>query len=88
MAEEIELHELIGLPVKVVLASSQNIIGLSGTVVDETKNTLVVGTARGEKSVPKASCTFEFAFRGKHVRVEGSRICFRPEDRPKKVKRE
>jgi len=84
---EIELHELIGLKVKVAKAASQGLIGLAGTVVDETRNTLVVETPSGEKIVPKAGCTFEFQFRGKKETVQGSRICFRPEDRPKKVKK-
>ena len=88
MASEIELHELIGRKVRVSKSASRNIIGLSGLVVDETKNTLVVKTAGGEKSVPKAQCEFEFEYEGKPVRVDGARICFRPEDRAKKVKRE
>ncbi len=84
---EIELHELIGLKLLVAKAASQGLIGISGTVVDETRNTLVVQTRSGEKIVPKAGCTLEFQFRGKKEIVQGSRICFRPEDRLKKVKK-
>jgi ribonuclease P protein subunit POP4 len=84
---EIEVHELIGLSVKVVKAASLDLVGVSGVVVDETKNTLVVQTKSGGKIVPKEGSTFEFQFRGKSELLDGGRICFRPEDRLKKVKK-
>ena len=59
----------------------------TGTVVDETKNTLVIRTGSGEKAVPKRGCTFLFALPGgEKARLEGARIAFRPFDRPKKVR--
>ncbi len=79
-------HELIGRGVRVLLSPSRGLAGVAGTVVDETKNTLVVQCANGEKIVPKAGCMFEFDFGGKRVRIAGDGILFRPEDRPKKVK--
>jgi ribonuclease P protein subunit POP4 len=78
-------HELIGLDMRVV-SSSSNLTGLSGRVVDETKNLLVVATPKGEKKVPKQYSVFEFQLPEGRVTVEGDRLLFRPEDRIKKAR--
>ena len=59
--ETLTRHELIGLPLRVVDAASADFVGLSGRVVSETMQTLVVSTVSGEKRVPKAESVFEFA---------------------------
>lgn len=41
-SKNIFYHELIGLELKVVQCSNPSLIGLSGTVIDETKKTLLV----------------------------------------------
>jgi len=46
-------HELIGLRVSVEDSPNKFEIGLNGVVVDETKNTLVLETGRGIKSLEK-----------------------------------
>ncbi|MEW6035356.1 MAG: ribonuclease P protein subunit [Candidatus Micrarchaeota archaeon] len=77
----------VGLPVEVVNSSDRKAIGCRGTVVDETKNLIVIEVAGGkEVKVPKASATFRFtAESGELVDVEGKKIAFRPHERPKKV---
>jgi len=96
-AQNLRIHEFIGLKVKVLEALSLPYRGLSGTVVDETKNTLVlranVGAKKGEKKVetdkivPKKGCIFQFRIPGgKTAEISGDRIMFRPYDRPKKLK--
>lgn len=35
-------HELIGLDIEVISASDQGIVGISGTMTDETKNTFTI----------------------------------------------
>ncbi len=76
----------IGLPVEVVNSSDRRRIGLSGTVVDETKNLLVIEKEGKDVKVPKASCTFRFTLEsGEKTDVRGSAIAFRPHERPKKV---
>lgn len=77
----------IGLPVEIVNSSQRHLIGLRGVVVDETKNLIVIET-EPEKAVkiPKVSSTFRFMCEdGEKADVEGSRIAFRPHERPKKV---
>lgn len=76
-------EEFIGRHVKVLQSSCKNQTGLEGKVVDETKNTLVIETKNGEKTVLKKNCCF--IFEGKDV-VKGCEILFRPEERTKKVK--
>lgn len=88
-AENLVMHELIGLVVRVSKSSDPGKKGISGTVIDETRNTLVVECAKKERRVlPKAECTFRFTLPGgKLVEVEGRAIIARPEDRTKKMQR-
>jgi len=67
--------ELIGLEVE---AS-----GMKGKVIDETKNTITVQTAKGAKRLIKGQHTFTFILEEKKVIVEGSLLQQRPEDRIK-----
>lgn len=79
--------ELIGLPVRVATANDVGIVGLSGTVVDETLRTLTVRRGDGRESVlSKEGATFEFTTPQGRVTVVGAAIVFRPEDRTKKVR--
>ena len=82
------IHELIGLRAKVADSLSIPYRGISGSVVDETKNTLVLRKGDGTvRRVPKRGCVFEFVpGKGKPIRIDGGKIAFRPYDRPKKLK--
>ncbi len=77
----------IGLQVEIANSSQRQLVGLKGKVVDETKNLIVVeGKGGKEIKVPKASSEFRFTLDdGSSLDVEGARIAFRPEERPKKV---
>jgi ribonuclease P protein subunit POP4 len=77
-------HELIGLTVKVSEATNQSVRGLRGVVVDETKNTLKIHSARGTRMIPKHVATFRFKLPdGILVDVDGRRLVARPESRLK-----
>jgi ribonuclease P protein subunit POP4 len=87
--ETLVRHELAGLSVRVVDATHEGYVGIEGTVVDETTNTLLVGTDSGVRRVPKAAATFEFAIPAddgetdgtdevSYVVVEGTRLVARP----------
>ena len=53
-------HELIGLELKVVDSSNPSLIGLCGTVVDETKKTLTIEVVEDAScGVVNASCGVE-----------------------------
>lgn len=79
--------EYIGLRVTVTKSPSKERIGISGVVVDETKNTFIIEKDDGkEVTIPKQNSSFRFKESGKAFDVEGSDIAFRPEDRPKKAR--
>lgn len=86
--QNLRIHELIGLRVKVAQALSLPYEGMSGVVADETKNTLVISGKEGvERRIPKRGCVFEFTLpSGEKAALDGNRIAFRPYDRPKKLK--
>lgn len=75
--------ELIGLDV-VVLSAPYS--GISGTVVDETKNTFTIESAGTEKMVPKPGNVFRFRMEEEEADLDGSELLFRPEDRIKKIR--
>jgi ribonuclease P protein subunit POP4 len=82
-------HELIGLRVKVERGPDSSMVGAEGTVVDETRNMLVLArSGDGRKvRVPKDGWTFRFALPGgRSAGVEGKDITFRPEDRVKRCR--
>lgn len=79
------VHELIGLKVKIVKSSHKGLEGIKGKVVNETQNTFMIETEHGEKSVPKKGTTFSFQTSSGPVNVQGTLLNYRPEDRTKKL---
>ena len=76
--ENIIRHELIGLNVEVISCSDPEKEGLSGKVLDETRDTLRIE----DHKVVKNNCRFLFKLTsGEEVEVEGESIQGRPEDR-------
>ena len=81
-------HELIGLDVKVVRDSNPSNVSLSGKVIDESRNTLVIKQGEQEKMIAKQNACFSFSFPEGDVEVDGSALVGRHEDRvKKKIKR-
>ena len=75
--------EWVGKHGKVVQATNENLIGIEGVVVDETKNTITFETKQGEKKVPKKGTVF--AINGH--KIIGDNVVVAPEERIKlKVK--
>jgi len=83
-AKNILKHELIGLDVEVVGAGNKSLVGIKGTVVDETKNTLIIETAKGEKIVLKGNVELKLRIDGEEIIINGENLVGRPEDRIKK----
>ena len=82
---ELVKHELIGLEVEVHESKNKSLIGLKGKVIDETKNMLEVETQHGAKSIIKDQAILDFKVENKTLRVDGSILTKRPEERIKKV---
>lgn len=82
----------IGLQAEIVNSSQRALIGVRGTIVDETKNLIVIekagaaGASAKEVRIPKNSSTFRIETEsGEKVDVDGRDIAFRPHERAKKV---
>lgn len=78
------ITNFIGLKARVVQSPDPTIRSVSGKVVLETKNTFVFATEKGRKVIPKKDNEFEFSD-GKVVRVSGTAIIGRPEERIAKL---
>jgi len=83
--ENLVKHELIGLKVRIVESTNPKNIGMSGRVIDETRNTLVIEKADGRGvTLPKEAHVFSFEVGSVWVKVDGKLLVARPEDRIKK----
>jgi len=81
--KNVAAHELIGLKAEVIDGTENTRIGLKGFIVDETKNLVVLETAKGIRKVPKAESVFELDLGSEKALVKGKSILARPEDRTK-----
>jgi ribonuclease P protein subunit POP4 len=78
-------HEFIGLETKVVRSSNPDVVGISGRVVDETRNTFTILYNGKRRVVIKDTAVFDFVMPdGTVVEIEGKIVIGRPEDRIKK----
>ena len=78
-------YEFIGLETKVVKSSNPDVVGITGRVDDETRNTLAILHDGEKKVVIKDTAVFEFLMpNGTVVEIDGKVIIGRPEDRLKK----
>lgn len=78
-------YEFIGLETTVVKSSNPDVVGLSGKVVDETRNTLTILQDNTEKVIVKDTSVFEFVLPDKTVvEIDGKVVLGRPEDRLKR----
>ncbi len=80
----IVLHELTGLVVKVVKSRDPSQVGIHGTVIDETKNTLLVKTESGPRQIAKDISTFKFRYGRNSFVIDGNEINFRSWERIEK----
>ena len=77
--------ELIGLNAKVVKSTNPSYVDIKGTVIDETRNTLIIRKLNKAAAVAKNTSIFQFTtVDGTVVEVDGKIITGRPEDRIKK----
>ena len=78
--------ELVGLIVNIVKSTDPEWNGKRGIIIDETKNTFKIKIDDIKKVIAKKTAVFEFETKEKKIKIEGSKILFRPEDRIKKVR--
>ena len=74
--------ELIGERVEIAHHTDPSLCGISGMVVDETRETLVIRSNGSKKVISKRPARFLF----RDGELIGVKIAYRPQDRIKKVK--
>ena len=80
--ESLARHELIGLEMLVASSSNPGQIGLSGQIVDETRNTFLLETKAKVLRLAKKNTNLIFTLPdGQNVRVCGSVLISQPENR-------
>ncbi len=83
--ENIIYHEIIGLPVETVPPCGASV---HGTVVDETRNMVIIETNGRDLKIAKSCCSFIFTIPdGRRVKVLGTLLQSQPENRIPKRKR-
>jgi len=80
-ADTITRHEFIGLNTQIVESSNQQVIGLNGTIINETKSMFTINTKRGNKNIAKSTSNWKFSISGQNTIVNGSKIAKRPFER-------
>jgi ribonuclease P protein subunit POP4 len=82
---ELIRYEFIGTEAKVSKSKHSGYVGLSGKILDETRNTFTILHEGKRKTVLKDSSVFHFRFSdGTIVEIDGKTLLGRPEDRLKK----
>lgn len=77
--------EFIGTNGRVTESRHTDYVGISGKVVDESKNTFTISHAGTAKKVVKEAAVFQFKFSDESVvEIDGKLLVGRPEDRLKK----
>jgi ribonuclease P protein subunit POP4 len=80
-AENITQHEFIGLKTQITDSTNSEIIGLNGTIINETKSMFGLRTERGIKLIPKSNNSWKFNVNKQQITINGSKIQKRPFDR-------
>ncbi len=75
---------MVGLKVQIVSAVNKQYLSIKGTILEDTRNMLLIKTGKGAKKVPKLGCTFMIDNGKEEVIVEGKDIQGRIDERLKK----
>ncbi len=78
-------YEFLGVEAKVFRSTHEDYVGISGEVIDETRNTFTLSHDGRRRKVIKNSAIFHFTFLdGTVAEMNGGLLVGRPEDRLKK----
>lgn len=73
--------ELIGKDIEIVNPRNLSLKGMKGKIIDETKSSFVLQTAKGKKRILKKDADFHFV--KENIDIKGEKLAKRPEDRIK-----
>lgn len=80
--ENLLSHELVGLRATILCASQPTLVGLSGTIIFETKNMITIKVKSGSKRVSKlVARKIKLHLPGNVCFINGASLIGRPEDR-------
>ncbi|HLN46223.1 MAG TPA: ribonuclease P protein component 1 [Candidatus Sulfotelmatobacter sp.] len=86
VTSDIIKDEFVGTTCSIVQSSNAGYLGLSGEVIDESKNTFTIMQHGQAKNIIKDVAVFHFRFSdGTVVEINGKLLTGRPEDRLKKT---
>lgn len=78
-------YEFIGTEAKVAKSKHSGYVGISGKIIDETRNTFILEHNGKRKTIVKDAATFHFKFPDETtVEIDGKLLLGKPEDRLKK----
>ncbi len=78
-------HEFIGLEANVVKSANSDYVGISGRVIDETRNMFVIEHSCERKTVMKDQTIFHFTLPDTTiVEINGNLLVGKPEERLKR----
>lgn len=80
-SENIIQHEFIGLETKITDSSNPQLIGLNGTIANETKSMFTIKTKKGLKKIPKNHSIWAFSTDENEAKLDGLKIQKRPHER-------
>jgi ribonuclease P protein subunit POP4 len=86
--ENILFHELIGLKIKICQSPQPSLVNLTGLIVFETKNLLMINTIKGIKKIAKniiLNCIIYL--HNNPCFINGNQLVGRPEDRILKIRK-
>lgn len=81
--QEIILGELISRKVKITKSNCKDLQGKTGTITNETTNTIQIKTNTKTITAPKTTCTFEI----NKTTINGKLLISKPQDRTKNLSR-
>ncbi len=68
------IPSMIGSYVTISASSNAALVGLAGTVLNETRNMLIIQTASGSKMLPKDINTWQVKYKGEVESIKGTDI--------------
>lgn len=81
-ADTLPSHEFIGLDVEILDNTTATLRNISGSIINETKNTFLIKTSTGTKMLSKKCATsMRFSIGSGSCFISGSSLIGRPEDR-------
>ena len=79
-------EEFIGCTVIIEDCTDPTWIGKEGIIVDETKHLFLIDINNTIKKIEKKTAIFQVSLPERTIRIKGSEINYRPEDRIKKAR--